>query len=266
MIMEHFGFQKPPFPRDIPTESLFLSSGFRELLARLQYTVANHLIALVTGETGTGKSTAIRALEARLDSSSYCLVYIADSDLKPRSFYEYALSSLAIKPPYRLTQLKELFHQAILDLGEAQGKHPVIVIDEAHSLGTAMLQEIRFLTNFHMDSHSAMSLILVGHPDLRTTLSLKIFEAVLQRIGIRYHLSGLSPQETAGYIQHQLKTAGYDKPLFTEEVIERIYKYTKGIPRMINNICNACLLDAAINNMMLVETANFDRALADLQQ
>lgn len=266
MIKDHFGFRVLPFSKGISAEDLFLSAGFKELLARLKYAVSNHQIALITGEVGTGKSTALRALKNSLESASHYFVYIADSDLTPRSFYEYALSSLAIEPPYKLPRQKELFREAVLDLWEGQGKHPVIVIDEARSLGTDMIHEIRFLTSFEMDSFSAMALILSGHPELRSTLKLQTFQAVSQRINIHYHLSGLTKEETADYIDHQLRIANYDKPLFTDDAVDQIYKYTKGVPRSINNICSSCLLDAVINETHLVDVTSFQRAIADLQQ
>ncbi len=266
MITEHFGFQSLPFSKGISAENLFYSAGFKELQARLSYAVFNHQIALITGEVGTGKSTALRALKNSLEPANHCFIYISDSDLTPRSFYEYALSALAIEPPYKLPKQKELFQEAILDLWEGQGKHPVIVIDEARSLRIDMIHEIRFLTSFEMDSFSAMALILSAHPEMRSTLKLQTFQAISQRINIHYHLSGLTRKETKEYIEHQLKTANYDKPLYTDEVIDQIYKHTKGVPRSINNICSSCLLDAVINDTHLIDVTSFQRVIADLQQ
>ncbi|MCL4513996.1 MAG: AAA family ATPase [Firmicutes bacterium] len=144
-------------------------------------------------------------------------------------------------------------HRIILDLFENQHKTPVIIIDEGHLLGKEMLEEIRFLTNFRMDSFSPMSLILLGQPELRRILQMQIYEAIVQRLHVRFHLPGMEKQETKGYISHHLKIAGVTNPLFTDDAIEVIHDFTGGIARKVNKVCTACLLDACTQRKILID-------------
>lgn len=122
----------------------------------------------------------------------------------------------------------------------------MVVIDKAHLLPVAMLQEIRFLTNFQIDSVSPLALIMVGQPELRATLQMRLFKPITQRMNIRYHLGGLESEETHQYVEHQLQVAGAQHPVFTGEALDAIYAHTRGIAREVNNVCTACLLDAVV--------------------
>ncbi|MEC1721132.1 ExeA family protein [Schinkia azotoformans] len=102
------------------------------------------------------------------------------------------------------------------------------------------------MTNFLIDSVSPLALVMVGQPELRSTLQMRLFKPITQRMNVRYHLGGLDREETRKYIEHQLETAGAKHPIFTAEAIDSIYGHTRGIPREINNVCTACLLDAVV--------------------
>lgn len=128
----------------------------------------------------------------------------------------------------------------------------MIIIDEGHLLGKEMLEEIRFLTDFRMDSFSPMSLIPVGQPELRRILQVQIYEAIVQRVNIRFHLPGMDAKETAGYITHHLKVAGVANPLFTEDALAVIHDFTGGIARKVNNVCSSCLLNAFTRRKNLI--------------
>lgn len=156
-------------------------------------------------------------------------------------------------PPFLRGDAKRLFHRVVLDLFENQRKTPVVIVDEGHLLGKEMLEEIRFLTNFRMDSFSPMSLIIVGQPELRRILQVQIYEPIAQRLNIRFHLPGMELAETAGYITHRLKTAGVTSPLFTEDAVEIIHEHSGGVARKVNNVCTACLLDAFAQRKSLVD-------------
>lgn len=116
-----------------------------------------------------------------------------------------------------------------------------------------MLEEIRFLTNFRMDSFSPMSLLLLGQPELKRILNTIIYEAIVQRLGIRFHLDGMGRDETKGYIAHHLKIAGVTNELFTDAAIDAIHEFTQGIPRKINNLCCASLLSGFGGRKSLVD-------------
>ena len=164
-----------------------------------------------------------RLLDSNLSSARYVVLYISDSDLSPRNFYYVVLHQLGHIPRYYRGDAKRQLKRVILDLNENHSKTPEIIINEWHLLKTEMLDEIRFLTNFKMDSFSPISLILLGQPELRRILSTQIYEAFVQRLNLRFQLSGMSLEETNGYIAHQQLVAGAAKDLFTDAAIENFH-------------------------------------------
>lgn len=266
MLAEYFGLRTVPFSKEIPTHHLFPAPQHQELLARLQYTIRHRAFALITGEVGAGKTTAIRALYDLLDRTRHQFIYIADSRLTPSAFYRDVLTQFGVAAPFHFLsrEARRLFEETILD-GYRNGKQPVIVLDEAHLLQSAMLQEVRFLLNFHMDSACPMSLVLVGQSELRGTLRLRTFEAVAQRVQVRFHLGALSEQDSVAYIQHHLRLAGAERPLFSEQALQKIATESRGIPRVLNTLCSSCLLDACAREQRVVDVANVERVLLELQ-
>jgi general secretion pathway protein A len=253
MFEEFYSFVKPPFGRDLKVSELFLTESHKEMLARMQYAAERRQFALCTGEVGAGKSTMARLLSSKLNATKYVVLYIADSDLTPRNFYYEVLHQLGHTPRFYRGDAKRQLNRVLLDLYENQHKTPVIIIDEGHLLGREMLEEIRFLTNFRMDSFSPMSLILLGQPELRRILSTQIYEAIVQRLNLRFHLPGMSLEDTRGYIEHHLRVAGATSALFTDAAVEVIYDYTQGIARKINNLCLACLMAAFAGRKRFVD-------------
>lgn len=266
MFLRHFGLTQTPFTREIPTTALLAGPPFVELLARLQYMVASRAFGLVTGEIGAGKTTAVRALYDQLDRVRHRFIYIADADLNPRSFYRDVLEQLGLPVPYHARELKRSFEQVLLTAYQNEGKQPVIVLDEAHLLSPRMLQEVRFILNFHLDSAAPITFILVGQAELRGLLRLKAFEAVAQRVQVRYHLTGLDRAAVGAYIAHQMRWAGATQPVFAEQAVQAIAVLSRGLPRMINNLATACLLDAGSREQHLVDEATVQRAAAELQE
>jgi type II secretory pathway predicted ATPase ExeA len=266
MIQRYFGLGRLPFDRALAPADLYSGQGLQELSARLDYIVRSRDFGLITGEIGAGKSTAIRALAARLDSVRHPFLYLADSGLDPRGFYREALAQFGIAPAFHQRDARRQFDQAFLDAYENQGKQPVIVIDEAHLLSPAMLAELRFISSFRFDSLCPFALILAGQPELRATLRLRAFEAIRQRVGVRYHLAGLPEPETKAYIEHSLKHAGATRPLFTDAAIAQIHTITRGIPRLINTLATACLLDVLSQNGQVADTQNVERVQLDYDQ
>lgn len=266
MIKTFFGWQKTPFTKEIPTSELYQSAAFQECVARLTYMAQTRSFGLVTGEIGAGKSTAIRALRDGLDLSTYRFIYICRASLKPRDFYRELLHQFGIVPQHLPSEAKRQFEHAIWDLYEGQQKTAVIVVDEGHLLQGDMLQEIRFLTNFQIDSISPLSLIIVGQPELRATLQMRLFKPITQRMNIRYHLAGLGLTETHNYVEHQLQVAGAQHPVFTAEAIDSIHAHTRGIAREINNVCTACLLDAVVRQEKLIDAMDVARILTEYKE
>jgi type II secretory pathway predicted ATPase ExeA len=265
MFESFYGLERTPFARAIAPAALFDSAQHQELLARLAYAVRHRGFALVTGEVGSGKSTAVRALASSLDPSRHQLLYVAQSGLTPRHLYRELCLQLSIQPPFHAADARRQLMAALWDCQHKLDRQPVVVIDEAHLLSPPLLEEIRFLTNYQMDSASPMALCLVGQAELRRKLRLQVFAAISQRITLRYHLSGLTEPETKAYIQHHLKVAGVSHALFSEDAARLIYQYTKGIPRQVNNLCTAALLAGYSAQRKIIEESTVKQALLELQ-
>ena len=265
MFEVFYGFAATPFTRMVAPADLFPSQQYQELLARLRYLVRNRGFGLVTGEVGSGKSTAIRALAAGLDLARHQLLYVAQSALTPRHLYRALGRQMGLEPAYHAADARRQLTEALWAAHSKQDKLPVVVIDEGHLLSGHLLEEIRFFTNFSMDSASPMALCLVGQGELRQRLRLQTFGAIAQRVTLRYHLTGLPEQETRAYIQHHLKVAGVAHPLFSDEAMRLIHQFSKGIPRRINNLCTASLLAGFAEQRALIDEATVKQALAEVE-
>lgn len=252
------------FLREIPTENLLSLSQHREALARLKYVVASKGFGVMTGSPGSGKSSVLRTLDASLDKSRFLFCYINDADLKPKNLYSKILYSLSVQPSAYLDRMKKQFRDAVASLFDTHDRLPVIVIDNAQDLPIQTIKEIRYLLNFEIDAKSLLSLILVGHPELRDTLKLRSFEAVSQCITAHYRLSPLDEKQTYDYISHQLKLSQLNM-LFPEDLVKRIYQFTAGIPRVINQICRHCLIDMESNQLALADHQVLERVLSEFQ-
>lgn len=252
MYKEYFGFKKTPFARDIAVKDLYLHQDFSELKCRLKYAIENRLFTAITGEVGIGKSTAIRAVIDEIDSLAYKIIYISQSDISPKIFYNEILEQLEMNPSYFKPDAKRQVNKAILEMFQ-YGKVPTIIIDEAHLLSEKMLEEVRFLVNFNMDSFSPLSLILVGQPELSESLLKYSLRAISQRITIRYTLQELNSQNVEDYIRTHLKAAGSNSEFFSNEALREIYTFSSGIPRKINLVCDKCLLHCFLKKTKIVD-------------
>ena len=252
MYKAFFKLTGTPFTRGLPPAHLLTTPAMAEVGARLDYAARERRFMVLTGAVGAGKSTALRAFLLRLPVTTYTPLYVTDSSLTPRNFYHEVLWQLGQTPRFYRGDARRQLHRALQERDDA-GKQPVIVIDEAHLLGRAMLEEIRFLLNFDMDSRAPLALVLAGQPELRTTLKLECFAAIAQRIHLRAHLAALTPDESARYIQHHLEQAGAVGALFTEPALRIIHAFTGGLPRQLNNVCAACLLYACGQHRQLID-------------
>lgn len=245
MYETYFGMQHTPFSRDVPPEALYESAAMADALGRLSYAADHQLFAVVTAESGCGKSTLIRKFAASLDKDKYILLYISDSRLSPSWLYKEMVTQLGIVPSYYRSQAKRQLTKEIEIIRGVHGQKVICVLDEAHLLDKETIEEFRFLLNYHYDSRSPMTLILVGQTELwENKLSLRRYAAVRQRIDINCVLPPLDRAETKQYISSHLAYAGCDQELFTDRAVDEIHKISSGIPRIINRICEKALMYA----------------------
>ncbi len=265
MFQEYYGFTSLPFTKTIPTKDLFPTAGQKELAARLTYLVRERGFGLVTGEIGSGKSTAVRTFTAGLDPNRYLVMYLCNPTTGMTGLYRDLLASLGHEPPFGSARMVARIRTALSDLQLTKRRLAVVILDEAHLLTQPMLEQLRLLFSDKMDSESLATLVLVGPPTLRQTLHLSVNEAFQQRLVVRAHLGPLDLAETIGYVRHQVKCAGYaGATLFSDDALQRIFEYTKGVPRRINQLCNTALMAGMLDQKQILDESTLRKAIAEM--
>lgn len=243
MFEVFYELERTPFSHGMDTDHVFLTHKTDETLARLQVAASRQWFALLTGDCGTGKSTLIRKLSARLaEKNNYRVLYLADSKLTPRHFYNGLLEQMGAQGRFYRGDARRVLHREIEILRAVHGLKLVVVVDEAHLLDREMVEEIRFLLNSRMDSENPLALLLVGQTEIWDKLRRQVYTAVLQRLDIRCHLTHLDEAETKAYILHHLQVAGSQSEIFSDAAIAEVHRYASGSPRLINKACTHCLI------------------------
>jgi len=243
MYLDYLGLKEKPFSVTSDPSFLFLSKKHREALSHMIYGIRERKGFIeITGEVGTGKTTVCKALLRHLDANTKTALLL-HSNLSELQLIQSVLHDFGLNPmnSNRLTMLNQL-NRFLLEQAEI-GKNLVLIIDEAQNLSLRLLEQIRMLSNFETDKEKLIQIVLVGQPQLRQKLALPAMEQLRQRIGVRYHIYPLSQEEIATYIDHRLRMAGSSGSIeWTPDGFEEIYRYSKGIPRLINQLCDRTLL------------------------
>jgi len=253
MFEAFYSFTNTPFSRTIPTDKLYKGNDSDELIERLKYAAGRQLFAVLLGECGTGKTTTLRRFCDEIRDSKQLPLYLSDSKLTPRTFYKSLLEQLGFEAKYYRGEAKRQLHKEIEIMKGVDGVSPVAIVDEAHLLCKEMLEEIRFLLNFKMDSQSPMTLILSGQTELWDKLKLQSYAAIRQRIDIHCVVGRLDRARTTEYISSQLSFAGTDREIFTEAAIDEVFKFSGGIPRLINKACSETLMFGSQNRKTILD-------------
>jgi type II secretory pathway predicted ATPase ExeA len=264
MYEEFYGLKQRPFTKTPDPRYLFLSKNHEEALARLQYAIEEKELILLTGEVGSGKTTLTRALMDSL-GEKYRVILILNPRLTPTQFLRMVARRFGIEVPnnYKDNLLDAIYEKVYKDF--ESGVTPVIIIDEAQLIPNKnTFEEIRLLTNFQLDYTNLLCLILVGQTDLRKRLNHKTFLPLRQRIGFFYHLGPLSESEIKGYLEHRLRIAGLEEPLFTDNALRQLYQYSGGIPRVINSLATSALLEGFGKESRIIDEILIHEAAREL--
>ena len=267
MYLSFYGLREAPFAPTPDPKFLFQSARHREALAQLIYGVRERKgFIVLTGEIGTGKTTLLRTLLERLNADTP-VAYVHNSALNIEGLLEYVLQDWGVKST-AATHAQRLFElNEFLISQHEKGASPVLVIDEAQNLSVETLEAVRMLSNFETTSQKLMQILLVGQPELRDKLDLPELRQLKQRIGLRCHIAPLSPEETRLYIRHRLRIAGAtDAGIFTDRAIQKISDYSRGTPRVINIVCDHCLLSGFADSKKRIDTGTVQEAVQYLEE
>ena len=251
-LLAWFGFKRFPFDKNIKPSDAMDTEPLKESLARLEYIKRRGGILLLTGDPGVGKTLVLRRYVQNLNENLFKTYYTPLSTLS-RSDILYHLNRM-LGLPHRLSKsaVYSQIQKTLLESKEQLGKTVLLIIDEAHLLQTGPLEELRLLTNFKMDSYDPFILVLSGQSDLRRVMEFAVMEPFNQRIAIRYHMPGLSPDQSKLYVTHHLKLAGAKEPILDEKALEAVHEISFGIPRKIGAVTEQALTYAMFDQKRTV--------------
>ncbi len=266
MYLKHFGFTEEPFNITPDPRFLFFAKHHQEAYDHLVYGIKNRKGFIeLTGEVGCGKTTICRAVFAALPSNvATALVLnpcLTETQLMRAILDDFGLT---VRGRDRLTYLQRL-NRFLLDQ-LAEGNNVALIIDEAQDLSTGVLEQVRLLSNLETDQHKLLQIVLCGQPELKERLAASDLRQLRQRITVRCHLLPLTEEEVAQYIERRLLIAGRaDGKLFDSDAVRRVYRYSGGIPRLINAVCDVSLLAGYAAGTLRIDKNCVIRAIEQLE-
>ncbi len=265
MYLSFYNLSKKPFTISADPRFLWQGEKHKEAFANLKYGLLDlNGYVVLTGDVGTGKTTLVNALIEMLDDSVYT-ANINHPTLDTLDFFR--LIAKAYDPSAEITNKAEflLFLNAFLQQSHKEGKVVLLIIDEAHRLSKELLEEIRLFSNIEQDGVKLINIFFVGQDEFKEIIQWPECRALRQRITLFYDLEPLTEKETLQYVEHRLEVAGANGQIFTPEALRRVYKFTKGCPRLINILCDRALLTGYIKEQRNIDTAILKECSQDLR-
>ena len=263
--LRHFAFTRFPFAANLEADELFASGARREAVARLKHLLELRGIGLLTGEVGCGKTTVCRHVTANLHPGLYRVYYVSLTTGNVLDMYKSIAWQLGLPTERSRATAYRAIRAEVTRLVQESKLLPVLIVDEAQFLRNDVLDDLRLLTNYAMDSEHRLCLLLVGLTELRRRLSMAVHESLNQRLVVRHHLGGLARDELDEYLTHRLRLAGSELPLFEPPAVEALFQASRGLPRQINRIAHYALWAAALDQAHTVNHEHLQRALDDLR-
>jgi general secretion pathway protein A len=266
MYLELFKLHELPFRVSPDPQFLYLSKQHARAKAYMESTIwFTDGFVVITGEIGAGKTTLVETFLRELQSD-VVIAQINQTQLSPTAFLQtvlvqFGFSPFEMKKPEVLTTLNQFLVEQ-----HVNGRRVLLIIDEAQNLSLRVLEEVRLLSGVETTKEKVLRIILVGQPELNDKLNSPELHSLTQRVRLRFHLTALTKAETSAYIDHRLEVAGSQgRRIFAEDTYATIYRYTGGVPRLINTLCDTCLMAAFGQDKEVVTTAELEAAIRELQ-
>jgi general secretion pathway protein A len=266
MYREFFGLSGKPFRLTPDVSFFFPSTEHRRALSFLQYGLEQgDGFIVITGDVGTGKTTLVQALLEELDPKQIRVATVVTTQLGEDDLLRMVAENFGVRlngetKAAVLRELQKLFEQQV-----RQGRRLLLIVDEAQNLSPEAIEELRMLSNFHIDGQAPIQMFLVGQEEFRATLLSPGFEQLRQRVIATYHLNPLNLEETRTYIEHRLSLVGWKHdPAFTDEAFDAVFLACEGVPRRINNLCDRLLLFACLEELHRIDAVHVTRVAEEI--
>lgn len=259
MFTTHFKMTAHPFLESMPADRYLKDERIAQGLARLEYLATAGRLALVTGPTGVGKSSLIKLFLASLSRNRYQPVYVYLTHVGANGLLKLIVSALGEAPRHS----KDRLFLQILDRARQSEPTTLLVLDEAHLIEPQALTDLRLLVSSVLEDGPPLKIVLSGQEALRDQLKRSSHADLVHRISVRYHVPPMTREQTAAYIDHHMKNAGASDRIFDVEAKDLIHDYASGLPRQVNNIATACLINAAARNLQKITDQLVNETMAE---
>jgi general secretion pathway protein A len=266
MYKHFFSLHLSPFGTSPDPRFLFMVPQVREVLACLEYGITSRKgFVVLTGEVGTGKTTLLKSALSSFSRNLVSTAFVFNPRLEVLEFLEFVLTDFGILPEKHTKSGMLLQLNRWLVERFRANETCVIVVDEAQNLSWELLEEIRLLTNLETSAEKLVQIVLSGQPELEEKLRHPRLRQLRQRVSVWAHTGPLSAEETHAYVAERLRIAGATCPIFGPHAIDHVYRYSKGIPRLINLICEHALISAYVDQTILIPAHIVDSVAVELE-
>ena len=265
MYNDYWHLKERPFENTPDPHFIYWSKQHEEALSRMLYVIKEKKgAALITGEYGSGKTVLSRELLNRLPAGQYQVALLLNPILSPSALSKEIIHQLGgtVAASAAKAVVYNRLNELLIKLNK-EGRTAAIIIDEAQAISKADFEELRLMLNFQLNDSFLLTLILLGQPELNVKVN--NLPQLKQRFALKFHLNALSEAETKEYVLHRFKTAGGSGEVFAEAALVGIYKYSLGIPRLINNVCDLALLTGSGEGAQKIDQELIGKVVADLE-